>query len=193
MTFMPIGVIWIEQQKMQVTFQHGTVTGPWAESDACERNATCSFKKHIFEQIWVNLRPIYISERQNAFSFREGLHHPTPWPGRDSALGSLSLGALPSDPHYSFTFHTYHQPPLLRHKFTCMIPFSFFITYPTDWLERSSPKWPILCWVEGKTYNLQTYNSWLSTQVIKSNTYEGHFPNRFRLWWDELLRLMFLF
>jgi len=38
----------------------------------------------------------------------------------------------------------------------------FFGTVPTDWLERTSPKWPILCWVGCETWtqilNISTQN-----------------------------------
>jgi len=32
-----------------------------------------------------------------------------------------------------------------------LLVFSFFSTMPRDWLGRTSPKWPILCWVGCKT------------------------------------------
>ena len=33
----------------------------------------------------------------------------------------------------------------------CHVMFSFFSTKPRDWFRRTSPKWPILCWVGRET------------------------------------------
>jgi len=40
----------------------------------------------------------------------------------------------------------------------CSVRFSFFSTVPTDWLGRTSPKWPILCGVGRKTIAQSIYS-----------------------------------
>jgi len=51
----------------------------------------------------------------------------------------------------------------------CCVRFSFFSTMPRDWLERTSPKWPILCRVGRETLT-QSVNPVLVDKTIAYDT-----------------------